>query len=144
LPFAIYYPPDWTVDASGVASDGQVEITAPTTGVSLTMRVDTDRTNTSIDTLRDAQAKGIASVCKASGVEGTDQETYSGVIFNELIQTCDYGTPPLFVFGIGVGLNNSYPWAFFVSSPYDDYNDNIDTYFQPMLDSLTIYANPAP
>ena len=132
------------MDESEIASDGRVEISAPTPGVSLTISVDLDRTNVSIDTLRDAQAKGIAGVCKASGVEGTDQETYSGVIFNELIQTCDYGSPPLFVFGIGVGLNNGYPWSFFVSSPYDDYNDNIDTYFQPILDTLNIYANPVP
>jgi hypothetical protein len=142
VPFAIYYPPNWKVDESSAASDGQVKFQSPTPGVSFTMQASTQKTTVSIDTLRDAQAKGVANTCKASGIEGTSQETYSGVIFDELLQTCDFGQPPLLVFGIAAGLNNGYPWTFFLSAPRDSIQNSVDTYFQPMLDSLRIYANP--
>lgn len=142
VPFAIYYPPNWKVDESAAATNGQIKFQSPTPGVSFTMQASTQRTTVSIDTLRDAQAKGVAETCKASGVEGTSQETYSGIIFDELLQTCDFGQPPPLVFGIAAGLNNGYPWTFFLSAPRDSIQASIDTYFQPMLDSLRIYANP--
>jgi hypothetical protein len=141
-PFAIYYPPDWKADESAATAAGQIKFQSPNPAVAFTMQVNTQKTTVSIDTLRDAQAKGIADTCKASGVEGTDRETYSGVIFDELIQTCDFGQPPLLVFGIAAGLNNGYPWTFFLSAPRDSIEDSVNTYFQPMLDSLNIYANP--
>jgi len=142
VPFAIYYPPDWKVDESQVTAAGRVKFQSPVPAVAFTMQVNTKRTTVSIDTLRDAQAKGIADTCKASGIEGTSQETYSGVIFDELVQTCDFGQPPLLVFGIAVGLNNGYPWTFFLSGPRDSIKRDINTYFQPMLNSLHIYADP--
>lgn len=142
VPFAIYYPPDWKVDESEAATQGRVKFQSPTPSVTFTMQVSTQKTTVSIDTLRDAQAKGVADTCNASGVEGTSQESYSGVIFDELVQTCDFGQPPLLVFGIAAGLNSGYPWTFFFSGPRDSIQGSVDTYFQPMLDSLRIYANP--
>ncbi len=151
-PFALYYPPNWTVDESGLAKDGSVEFKDPSGAPFLSIFVSLTRTTTSIDTLRDGQAKVLAQSCLHSGVEVTEQVTLSGgVIFDDLVESCDLGQPgQLSVWLVGSGLNNGYPWYFDGASDRKDYSKttcscpggNLETFFAPMLYSLHIYANP--
>ena len=151
IPFAVYYPPDWTVDESDVAAKGQVKFFSPTRNPSLWIHVNTQPTTTSIDTLRDAQAKGLADSCVRSGVELTKQGTVSGIVFNELVESCDLADQgQLSVFLLGVGLNHGYAWDITAYSPRKDFNrascgcpaGNVEAFFDPMLASANIYADP--
>jgi hypothetical protein len=152
MPFAVYYPPDWTVDESDLAAKGQVKFFSPTRNPSLWIHVNTERTTTSIDTLRDAQAKGLAQSCVRSGVELTQQGTVSNVVFDELIESCDLADQgQLSVFLFGVGLNHGFAWDITAYSPRMDFNHNtcgcpagnVEAFFDPMLNSANIYGDPA-
>lgn len=152
LPFAVYYPPTWKVDESEIATKGQVRFVSPTNNPSLSIHVETTRTTTSIDTLRDAQAKRLAQSCVRSGVELTQQGIVSGAVFNELVLSCDLANQgQLSVYLVGVGLNNGYAWDITTLSPRKDFNrnscgcaaGNVEMYFDPMLNSANIYGNPA-
>lgn len=151
IPFAVYYPPDWTVDESEVATKGQVKFFSPTRNPYLLIHVGTEKTTTSIDTLRDAQAKALAQSCVRSGVELTQQGTVSGVVFNELVMSCDLADQgQLSVFLLGAGLNHGYPWDITAYSPRKDFNHNtcacpagnVEAFFDPMLNSANIYSDP--
>ena len=140
------------MDESGLAKDGSVEFKDPSGAPFLSIFVSLTRTTTSIDTLRDGQAKVLAQSCLHSGVEVTEQVTLSGgVIFDDLVESCDLGQPgQLSVWLVGSGLNNGYPWYFDGASDRKDYSKttcscpggNLETFFAPMLYSLHIYANP--
>ncbi len=152
LPFSVYYPPDWTVDETELATKGQVKFFSPTQNPSLWIHVGTERTTTSIDTLRDSQAKALAQSCVRSGVELTQQGKVSGVVFNELVVSCDLAAQgQLSVFLLGVGLNNGFAWDITAYSPRKDFNrnscgcpaGNVEAYFDLMLNSANIYDDPA-
>jgi hypothetical protein len=151
LPFAVYYPPTWTVDESEIATKGQVRFVSPTKSPSLWIHVDTSRTTTSIDTLRDSQAKALAASCVRSGVELTKQGVVSGAVFDELVVSCDLADQgQLSVFLVGVGLNNGFAWDITTYSPRKDFNrnscgcpaGNVELFFDPMLNSAHIYGDP--
>ncbi len=151
-PFAIYYPPDWSVDESSLAKNGSVEFKDPSGAPFISIFVGLTRTTTSIDTLRDGQAKVLAQSCIHSGVEVTEQITLSGgVVFDDLVESCDLGQQgQLSVWLVGSGLNNGYPWYFDGASDRKNYSKttcgcpggNLETFFAPMLYSLHIYDNP--
>lgn len=151
IPFSVYYPPDWTVDESEVTTKGQVKFFSPTRNPSLWIHVNTERTTTSIDTLRDAQAKAVAQTCVRSGVELTQQGLVSRIVFNELVESCDLADQgQLSVFLLGVGLNHGYAWDITAYSPRKDFNrnscrcpaGNVEAFFDPMLNSANIYGDP--
>ncbi len=150
-PFAIFYPPNWTVDESNLAKDGRILFKGADGSPILALGADTTRTTTSIDTLRDQQAKAVTSACVRSGVEGTDQVTAAGgVVFAELLEVCDQKQGPQLVWLIGVGLNDGYQWYFQALSFRSKFNKNtcgcpsgdLESYFTPMLNSIRIYDNP--
>jgi serine/threonine protein kinase len=150
-PFAIYYPPNFTVDESDLTKNGSVQFKGPNSAPILSISTNTTRTTTSIDTLRDEQAKSLAQICVRSGVELTDRITLSdNVIFDDLLEVCDPPQGTQIVWLIGAALNNGYPWYFDGLSFRKDYSKstcncpsgNLESYFVPMLNSLRIYGNP--
>ncbi len=151
LPVSTYYPPDWIVDESALATKGQVKFSAPSGSPVLWIHATTEQITTSIDTLRDAQATAFAQSCVRSGVERTEQGKVSGMILNQLVVSCDLAAQgSLSIFLVGVGLNHGYQWDVTTYSPYKDYNrdtcncpaGNVEAFFQIMLNSANIYADP--
>jgi hypothetical protein len=150
VPFVMAYPPGWQVDDSDAAKgqiafgppDGQRALLIATSG--------TAQPGANIDVQRDAFYKEVTKSCSASGIEYTGQETLSGIVFAELIATCDKPGQALQAYTVGTGLNNGVEWDFVIISPYQSFNKNtckcpagdLETYFSPMLSTLNIYRNP--
>lgn len=147
LPFVLAYPPTWQVDESKA---GQVSFGPANGEVGLIIQASGQRTSLTVDELRDIFAKQSVKTCDSSGTELTTQETISGIIFAELVQTCQLANQPLYAFWIGAGLSNNYPWYFNAVGSYGKFNrnicncatNNLDTYFVPILSTLNIYGNP--
>lgn len=150
LPFAMAYPPDWRADESELATRGNVVFRAPNGTAALIINSPGQRTTLTIDEVRDVAAKQAVATCVKSGTEFTARETISGIVFAELVQTCDLPNQPLSAFFLGAGLNNGVPWIFNAVGFYGEFNKNtckcaagnLERYFSPMLTTLSISGNP--
>lgn len=145
LPFTIAYPPDWIVDRQ---EPDRVYFRSPTDPDRVWLVVGStgkpDPT-ANIDALRDAYYQQYFTDCRAHGLDRTNYVTYAGVIFAGAGVTCDQAGGLLYA-RVGFGLKDGVPWRYRLTSPYRSYSSttcgcpagNLETYFQPMLDSLTI------
>ncbi|MDQ6601369.1 MAG: hypothetical protein M3176_17775 [Chloroflexota bacterium] len=142
LPFAIAYPPDWSVDASGIES-GRIVFRSPGNAVIETTISTTGKADptANIDVLREQDNKAQAQTCRQSGISFTRYNAYSGLTFATVGANCDV-VAGLSFYWIGVGLKEQVPWRFRVTAPKDLYNQSTQTIINPMMSSLNIYANP--
>ncbi|HET8627635.1 MAG TPA: serine/threonine-protein kinase [Thermomicrobiales bacterium] len=141
VPFAIAYPPGWTVDESAAAAD-EVTFYSPDRLISVLIRANGQPTpGANIDVLRDQYFKEVAMSCTRAGLESTSDETFSGITFAELAETCDRsGT--LYMDIIGAGLNGGAEWDYVILCPYASYQAMAGQYFQAMFSTLDIARNP--
>lgn len=140
LPFALAYPPDWTVDESHMA-DGVVyfrSVAQPTTWVMIATRVKAE--GRTADELRDEYYREQFADCVRRGIEETRDDNLAGLIFKELGTTCDLADG-LYYSYIGLGLKEGVPWRYRLNARYAQYRDNAPT-FTTILGTLNIYANP--
>lgn len=142
LPFAIAYPADWSVDASGIEG-GRIVFRPPgKTGVEGVIATTGKADPTAnADALREQYNKEQAKECRQSGIAFTRYTIYSGITFATVGANCDIADG-LSYYWIGVGLKEQVPWRFRFTSPKDTYNQNAEQIFSPMMATLNIYANP--
>lgn len=148
VPFAIAYPPGWTVDDSR-SSEGRVYFYGP--GVSepfedalwaLIATTGRAEPNANIDVLRNQYfAAELKGAHPEAGIDVTRVNQFSGLTFASLGATFDVDYRLCYAY-IGLGLRGQVPWRFRLNSLYNDYNTNLDTTFGPMIASLNIYNNP--
>jgi len=148
VPFAIAYPPGWTVDDSR-ASEGRVYFYGP--GVSepfedalwvLIATTGRAEPTANIDLLRDRYfAAELKESHPEAGVDVTRANQFSGLTFASLGATFDVNYQLCYAY-IGLGLRGQVPWRFRLNSRYGDYSRNLDNTFGPMIASLNIYNNP--
>ena len=142
LPLVIAYPPGWTVDAK----KGSVEFLWPGSvagqGAALTIfSVGVPMSGANADASRDRLWESLKKSCTSSGVERTGYTDFAGLRFATLHATCD-DKGWLLLFSVGAGLKEDVEWDYFASSAYEIFDDYGARYFDPMLQSLNIYANP--
>lgn len=145
LPFTIAYPPDWLVDRQ---EPDRVYFRSPQDPdrvwlvIGSTSKVEP---GANIDALRDAYYQRYFTDCRSHAIDRTNYVTYAGVIFAGAGVTCDQPNGLLYA-RFGFGLLDGVPWRYRLTSPYGSYSSttcgcpagNLETYFQPMLVSLTI------
>jgi hypothetical protein len=142
LPFTLYYPPNWSVDESKL-SDGYVIFLQPGEYRAVLVGTTGVRTNASADQLRDEYFNEVLADCTKKGIDVTRDNTFSNIVFKSVGATCNQpNDPDLYYFYIGLGLANNVPWRFRFYSLYEEYNQNVEDYFFPIISSLNIYANP--
>ena len=141
LPFVIAYPPDWTVDESEAAR-GVIYFRAPRQAVWLAISSDGRRNpGANIDVLRDELFQGVTRACEQAGIATTRYNSFSGILFASLAATCARGGT-LEEYYLGAGLKDGVEWNVELHALYQDYEEQARTYFNPMLQTLNIYANP--
>lgn len=148
VPFAIYFPPDWTVDESR-AHEGRIYFYGP--GVrepfedSLWVLIATTgkvEQNANIDALREQYFNNeVKTSHPEAGVDVTRANEFSGLTFASIGATFNSNAQLCYAY-IGLGLRSQVPWRFRLNSLYSDYNQQLETVFAPMIGSLQIYANP--
>jgi hypothetical protein len=148
VPFAMYYPPDWTVDETR-ASEGRIYFYGP--GVDkpyenalwvLIATTGEKAPNGNIDVLRDQYfANDIKGSHPEAGINITRNNQFSGITFASLGTNFNGGSDLCYAY-IGLGLNQSVPWRFRLNSIDADYDDNLNNFFDGMIGSMNIYANP--
>jgi hypothetical protein len=146
-PFAMYYPPNWTVDDSD-AKNGRVYFYGPgvTEPVANELWVLVATTGIrdpqgNIDVLRDQYFHDQFEDYPEAAIDITRNNKFSNITFASLGVTFNEGKDLCYAY-IGLGLNNQVPWRFRLNSVYADYDQNLDDYFNDMINSLNIYANP--
>jgi hypothetical protein len=148
VPFALYYPPGWTVDESR-ASEGRVYFYGPGVRepfedalwvlIATTGRVEA---TANIDVLRDQYFNAeIRGAHPEAGIDVTRANQFSGLTFASLGATFDVNYQLCYAY-IGLGLRGQVPWRFRLNSRYSDYSATLDSTFAPMIASLNIYNNP--
>ncbi|CAA9589370.1 MAG: hypothetical protein AVDCRST_MAG18-4614 [uncultured Thermomicrobiales bacterium] len=148
VPFALYYPPGWTVDESR-ASEGRIYFYGP--GVDkpyddeLWVLIATTGERTpggNIDVLRDQYYQNdIKGSHPEAGINITRNNQFSGITFASLGTNFNGGSELCYAY-IGLGLNQNVPWRFRLNSLDADYDSNLDEFFSEMIGSMNIYANP--
>lgn len=141
----MYYPPDWTVDESG-AKDGRIYFYGPGVKEPVSNQLWVLIATTgirdpqgNIDVLRDKYFKDQFGDYPDAKVDVTRQNVFSvDIKFASLGVTFDGDSYAY----IGLGLRDQVPWRFRLNSLYDDYDQNLEDYFQGMISSMYIYANP--
>lgn len=139
LPFAIAYPPDWTVeeDTASVAfvhPRGLPGVQISTLG--------SEFSATTAAQLRDDYYAELTQGCRDVQLQWTDSDTYGGVAFEDLAALCENSSGEVRFLYLAVGLQGSTKWAILIADT-DDYADNIDTFFNPMLATLNFGATAA-
>ena len=98
--------------------------------------------NANVDVLRDQYFKEqIKDGHPEAAIDIDRQNKFSGITFASLGATFNESSQLCYAY-IGLGLNNQVPWRFRLNSIYGDYDDNLEAYFNDMISSLNIYANP--
>ena len=134
----IAYPPNWEVEEER----GSVSFASPDGLVTVMIESDGRRRPTAnIDVQRDVYWNAAKQVCANSGIEATPYNTFSGVRFASLRATCDF-EGVLLMYYVGAGLRDAVEWDFTLFCLYKDFETNANRFFDPMLNSLNIYANP--
>jgi hypothetical protein len=141
----MYYPPDWTVDDSS-AKDGRIYFYGPgvdqpySDGLWVMIATTGIRdVNANADVMRDQYFKDQFEDYPDAEVDVTRDNTFSvDIKFKSLGVTFDEGSYAY----IGLGLRDQVPWRFRLNSLSDEYDQNLEDYFQDMISSMYIYANP--
>ena len=144
-PFAIYYPPDWTVDRSG-ESQGSILFWAP--GKTASIRIATigkAEPGSHLDQLRDQQLDAeidycIQNDCKVGSVSETGYDTLNPR-FAWFVTTITYANGNVADLRDGIALKGDVMWVYNVVVSHNDRNDT-GTIMRTMLPSLNIYGNP--
>ena len=153
LPFVLAYPPDWQVDATREAQGEVVFRAPPPSSASVTIHSSLGpAASPDLDSLRDRVVTGLTAACSRSGIQYTDYASTNAIRFAVALVNCDRPGRPLAVFQLGVGLRQGVEWDYVLHSDVQEYTaeacgcaqGNRERYFTPMLESLNIYANPAP
>jgi hypothetical protein len=98
--------------------------------------------NANVDVLRDQYYnQEIKSDHPEASIDITRNNSFSGITFASLGSVYVVNNKNYYAY-IGLGLRQQVPWRFRLNSPYDDYDTNLDSYFNDMIGSLNIYANP--
>jgi hypothetical protein len=148
VPFAIYYPANWTVDESH-AHHGYIYfyapgVTAPTANATW-MAVQTTgvrNPGANLDALRDQYYKEqISDKYSQAAIQVTRNNNFSGMTFASVGAAYSENGNRCYAY-LAAGLQDQVPWYFRLNSPNNDYEQNAETYFSPMLNSLNIYGNP--
>ena len=139
LPFAIAYPPTWKVEEH--LEEKYVIFQSPDPNVWLEiLTFGKEKSDTTIDGERDNFNNAFGNACERAGIEETFNNTVAGQTFAALLSTCDL-QGKLYAYYIGAALYDDVPWYYVTFSPYAPFADNANAYFDPMLDSLNIYAS---
>jgi hypothetical protein len=141
LPFAIAYPPDWTVDESQL-SNNLVYFFAPGADQSVFVVIATTaapQASPNLDVLRDDWFQSRTRGCKQFAVEETGATMASGINFATVGATCDLPTGLAYSY-TGLGLRGTVPWIFEFDAPYDDFTAWQADVFDHMLATLNIYG----
>ena len=144
LPIVIAYPPAWTVEekkgsVSFLAPDSIAGRRPALTLLSLGVRIP----GTTIEGARDQLWSTLGRSCDKTGIERTRYNDFAGLRFATLRATCD-SEGRLILFSVGSGLKDGVEWDFLAASTYEIFDDSAARYFDPMLQSLNIYANLTP
>jgi hypothetical protein len=143
----MYYPPDWTVDDSD-AENGRIYFYGP--GVTepvanelwvLVATTGVREPNGNIDVLRDQYFKTQFEAEQKAAIDIDRRNLFSGVTFASLGVTFNEDSDLCYAY-IGLGLRDQVPWRFRLNSIYGDYDQNLEDYFNNMINSMNIYANP--
>jgi hypothetical protein len=141
LPFAIAYPPDWTVDESQL-SNNLVYFFAPVADQSIFVIVATTGApegSVNLDVLRDRWFQSRTRGCTNFAIEQTGEEVLSGITFATVGATCDLPVGLAYSY-TGLGVRGTVPWIFEFNAPYDRYEEMLATAFRPMIETLNIYG----
>lgn len=141
LPFAIAYPPDWTVDESQLSSN-LVYFFAPGADQSIFLVIATTgapEETINLDTLRDRWFQSRVRGCTNFAIEQTGQETLTGINFATVGATCDLPTGLAYSY-TGLGVRGTVPWIFEFNAPYELFAAELAASFRPMIASLNIYG----
>ncbi|HET8631025.1 MAG TPA: hypothetical protein VFL91_26695, partial [Thermomicrobiales bacterium] len=95
-----------------------------------------------IDQLRDVYWHQVVAQCDRAGLQYTRYNTFAGIEFAAAAINCDTSGYPLVRYYVGAGLNAGVEWDFTVLTSESDFDAYAKQYFNPMLKSLNIYANP--
>jgi hypothetical protein len=137
------YPPDWDVDESEAVSDNQVTFTSPDeTEIAIVGTQARRDPNANVDVLRDQFFQGQSGFCDRTGIDATATEQISGLTFATLGATCATDGVLLYIY-TGIGLNDQVPWFYAFLALNDQYPRNAQRFFQPMIQTLNIYAAPS-
>ncbi len=142
FPFAIAYPPDWTVDDSLLPEQRVVVFYGPDSGVyseEIYIELGQTETGADIDVQRDLFFYSRTDFCVERGIEYTTRRTLSGVPFALLGATCEGGNALTFL-QVALGLNGGDEWSISMRTPYDRKAERLRDIFDPMLATLNIYA----
>ena len=139
LPLVVAYPPGWLVEEDRAnktvtfrsPTDKSLFVQLATTGIA--------EPGANVDVWRDIFYNALVEGCDASGVEDTFTATYTGHDFAALFATCQR-QQALYGHYTGVTLCDDILWYYYTSSPYAAFDANAAAYFEPLLQSLNIYA----
>ena len=141
LPFAIAYPPTWTVDETQLGNN-LVYFYAPGADQSIFVVVATTarpEEDANLDVLRDRWFQSRTRGCARFGIDQSGQEALSGITFATVGATCDLPTGLAYSY-TGLGVRGTVPWVFEFNAPYDRYAATLATTFRPMITTLNIYG----
>lgn len=141
LPFAIAYPPDWTVDESQIGNN-LVYFFAPVPDESIFVIVATTGApgeTTNLDILRDRWFQSRTRACPEAGIDQSGQEVLNGITYATVGATCDLPTGLAYSY-TGLGVRGTVPWIFEFNAPFDDYAAMLAAVFRPMIETLNIYG----
>ncbi len=142
FPFAIAYPPDWTVDDSLLPEQHVVVFYGPDSGTyneEIYIELGDTVTGANIDVQRDQFFYERTDFCVARGIEYTNRRTISGETFAVLGGTCEAGNALSFMLA-ALGLKGGDEWRILMRTPYDRKDERLRDIFDPMLATLNIYA----
>jgi hypothetical protein len=142
FPFAIAYPPDWTVDDSLLPEQRIVYFYGPN-GRDDDERIDLEigqtGTGANIDVQRDEFFYRKSDFCDQKGIEYTDHRQISGAAFAILGATCDSSNDLTFM-QVASGLTSGDEWNILMRTYYDHKEQRLRDVFDPMLATFNVYA----
>jgi len=141
LPFAIAYPPNWTVDESQLGNN-LVYFYAPGPEKDVFVVIATTakpEENANLDVLRDRWFQSRTRGCSRFAIDQSGQEVQSGLTFATVGATCDLPTGLAYSY-TGLGVRGTVPWIFEFNAPYDRYAAMLVAIFRPMIATLNIYG----
>ena len=136
---AIAYPPNWSVEEDA----GRVAFVHPSDlpGVQISTLGSEFRATTA-EQLRDDYYADLTKGCRDVELQWIDSDTYGGVAFEDLAALCENASGEVRFLYVAVGIQGQTKWAILVVDT-DDYADNIDTFFNPMLATLNFGTGQA-
>lgn len=142
FPFAIAYPPNWTVDQSLYPEQQIIYFVGPsgnTDEESVAIISGARQTDANIDVLLDDFYQQKSAYCDREGVEFTEYRQITDATFAILGAACDQGGV-LFFLQVGAGLKGGDQWDIEMRTTYERKEEFRRGIFDPMLASLNVYA----